>query len=425
LKPGRASDPGFRGYILGLVTGLILVSSLSMASRNLRRRKARTILTVSGIVVGVALIMVLLALTQGTSTQTNGLIRDILPAQITVVNSTAPTGNGAGIRALFGSEYSLNQTTVTEIGRLGGVYAATGQLSTSGYINGAAVLLAGVDPGSYDNATNGLSIQSGTSVTTEGGDQVVVSQTLATQLGLSLGSVVTIGPNSTGGASYTVVGTYASATTFLDRSAYISLSNAQALAGEQGKVSEIYVKVDTQDNVSTIVTEIQDKVAGVRVVTSTNIATAVSSLTGTLTTVFAVIGFVALLAGGFGVVNTMIMSVSERTREIGTLKAIGARSSQILKIFIGEAFLIGVIGGAVGVAIGVAASLLLSSLSGGGGAGGLGRGARVLAGALAPAITPELILLSLFLGGGVGVVAGLYPAWRASRMDPAEALRHV
>jgi ABC-type antimicrobial peptide transport system permease subunit len=105
------------------------MSSLSVASRNLRRRKGRTVLTVSGIVIGVALIIVLLSLTAGTSTRTSGLIRDILPAQITVVNSTIPTGGGAGLRALFSTAYPLDQSTITTIGSLSGVYAVTGQLS--------------------------------------------------------------------------------------------------------------------------------------------------------------------------------------------------------------------------------------------------------------------------------------------------------
>lgn len=401
-----------------------------MASRNLRRRKTRTLLTVSGIVVGVALILVLLALTQGTSTQTNGLIRNILPAQITVVNGTTPTGNGAGVRALFTSAYNMNQTTVDRIENLSGVYAVTGQLSASAYLNGQPVLLAGIDPATYSSATNGLNIQSGGSITTAGGNQAVLGQTLASELGVSIGSTVTIGPNATDESSYTVVGTYSSASTFLDRSVYVSLSNAQEVASAQGKVTEIYVKVDPQVNVTTVVSEIQNQVAGVRVISSTNLTGEVSSLTGTLTTVFAVIGLVALLAGAFGVVNTMFMSVTERTREIGTLKAIGARPGQIMKIFLGEAFLIGLIGAAVGVVIGIIASFALAAGSAGsraagpGGGFGGGGGGRFFAGALAPAVTPELILVSLLLGIGVGVLAGLYPAWRASRMDPVEALRH-
>jgi putative ABC transport system permease protein len=346
-----------------------------MASRNLKRRKSRTVLTVSGIVVGVALIMVLLSLTAGTSTRASGLIRDILPAQMTVVNSTIPTGNGAGLRALFNSAYLLNQSTTARISGLNGIYAVTGQLSATGYVNGDAVLLSGIDPGTYSNVTGGLNILSGTTVSSSSANQVVLGETLASRLGIAVGASVVVGVNATGGTSYTVVGIYSSGNTFLDRSIYISLPNAQGLAGDQGKVTEIYVKADSQSNVSRIASEIGSDVPGVRVVTSSNLATAASTLSGTLTSFFTVIGLVALLAGGFGVVNTMMISVSERTREIGTLKAIGARQGQIMKMFISEAFLIGVIGAVAGILIGIVVSFSLPSFTGtatGSGFGGQG-----------------------------------------------------
>jgi len=398
-----------------------------MASRNLRRRKGRTILTVSGIVVGVALIIVLLSLSAGTSTRTSGLIRDILPAQITVVNSTIPTGGGAALRALFSNAYSLNQSAETTIGGLTGVYGVSGQLSATGYVNGEAVLLSGIDPVTYSNVTGGLNILSGSSISSASADQVVLADTLAGQLSVGVGSSVTVGPNATGGTAYTVVGIYSSGSSFLGRSIYVSLTNAQAIAGDQEKVTEIYVKADSLSNTTQIASEISSQVAGVKAVTSSNLATAASALSGTLTSFFTVIGLVALLAGGFGVVNTMMISVSERTREIGTLKALGARRGQIMRIFISEAFLIGVIGAVVGILIGVVVAFALPSFTGAASASGLG-GAGIgglFRGVLAPSITLRLIVLSLALGIGVGVLAGLYPAWRASKMDPVEALRHV
>jgi putative ABC transport system permease protein len=151
-----------------------------------------------------------------------------------------------------------------------------------------------------------------------------------------------------------------------------------------------------------------------------------SQILNTLALFFLVIGLVAVFAGSLGVVNTMIMSVSERTREIGTLKAIGARDSKILKIFLTEALLIGVIGGGVGVIAGAVLSYVFPLFTRGilGATGGAGfSGASTIT--MAPAITPLNIALCFSLGALVGVLAGLYPAWRAARMKPVEAFRHV
>jgi putative ABC transport system permease protein len=394
------------------------------------------------------MILVLLSLAAGTSTQTGGLLRNLVGAEITVVNGTTPTfpgsggtgtgfgggfGGGGGFRAIFGAGNTLNQSLATSIAAISGVYAVSPQLSTTGYIGGESVLLYGIDPSTYSDATSGLNIVSGTTLSTaSAGSPIVLSSTLASELNVSVDSSITVGANSTGGASYIVVGIYDSGSTFgpTGRSAYILLPDAQAIAGETGKVTEIFVKADSADLVSSVASLIASTIKGVAANTASTVTNTASTLTNTLSTFFTVIGLVALMAGGFGVINTMLMSISERTREIGTLRAMGARKGDIMRIFMSEAFLIGLIGAGAGVLIGVLVTVALPSLTGstaaatgfpgaGGGAGGLVRGG------LETALTPRNLLLSLGLGALVGTLAGVYPAWRASRMDPVEALRHV
>ncbi len=420
-----------------------MTSSWSMAFRSLARRKTRTALTVSGIIIGVAMILVLLSLAAGTSGQAVSFIRNLSDAQITVVNGTtaAPStggfsgfggfgggGNGSSFRSFFGSANTVNASLVNTIGNLSGVYEVSPSLSTTGYIDGSNAFLYGIDPSTYSTVTGGLTIISGTNFQNISGNQIILGDTLAQDLGVSAGSTVTVGANSTGGVSYTVVGIFSTGNTFEERAGYISLSNAQSLSGDSGLVSDIYVKATTTNVVNLVASEISSEISGVRVITADSASsTAASSLSGTLTTFFTVIGLVALLAGGFGAINTMMISVSERTREVGTLRAIGATKGQIMKIFMSEAFLIGLAGAVAGVFIGIIVSVLLPSLTGAASSGRFGSGGfgGAFRGALMPNVTPEILGISLLLGLFVGILAGIYPAWRAAKMNPVEALRHV
>ena len=421
---------------------VVSMSSMSMAFRSLRRRKTRTVLTVSGIVVGVGMILVLLSLAAGTSTTTTGLLRNLTGAEITVVNSTNPSfvsrggsgfggaGGPSGFRALFGGGDPISQSVANTIGNISGVYGTAPQLTVTGYADNQTVFLYGINPSSYSSVTNGINIVDGSMLSSSSeSNQIVLESTFATNLNVSVGSVISVGPyaNSTNLANYTVVGLYSSGSNFgpLTRSAYIFLPIAQSISNQTGKVTQIYVKANNPTDVSQIASSIDSSISGVTAISSSNIANPASTLSSSLTTFFVVIGLVALLAGAFGVINTMMMSISERTREIGTLKAIGARSSQVVKIFMSEALLIGLIGALVGVFIGIFVSFALPLFTGSVGASNLGGAGALFRGALSPSVTFSNILLSLALGTLVGVLAGLYPAWRASRMDPVEALRHV
>ncbi len=394
------------------------------------------------------MILVLLSLAAGTSARTGGLLQNVLGAEITVVNGTTPSfpgggsgsggglgggggfgggGRGGGFGGIFGTGNTIAESLVGSIGNITGVYADSPQLSTTGYVDGNAVFIYGIDPSTYAEAATGLNIVSGGNLSsTSSGNQVILADALATDLDVTVGSTVTVGANSTGGSSYQVVGIYDPGTTFGagTRSAYVSLQNAQGLGNETGKVTEIYVKANEPSEVSLLSTEISSIVPDIRTITSSGITGTASALSGTLSTFYTLIGVVALIAGGFGVINTMMMSISERTREIGTMRAMGASSRRVMQGFLIEALLIGVIGGVVGLVAGGAVTLVLPAFSGGSSSAG-GAAGGFFTGAITPLLTLHNLALSFALGALVGGVAGIYPSWRASRMDPVEALRHV
>jgi ABC-type antimicrobial peptide transport system permease subunit len=139
----------------------------------------------------------------------------------------------------------------------------------------------------------------------------------------------------------------------------------------------------------------------------TEVSLALGSTSAVMTRLLLFVAMVALVVGGVGIMNIMLVSVTERTREIGLRMAVGARASDILRQFLMEAVLLCLCGGAAGVALGRGVSFALTAL-------------------LGWLTVPSLgaVLTAFAVSAGVGVVFGYYPAWRASRLDPIEALRH-
>jgi len=135
------------------------------------------------------------------------------------------------------------------------------------------------------------------------------------------------------------------------------------------------------------------------------------SVSRTLTILLGAIAGISLIVGGIGTMNIMLVSVAERTREIGIRKAVGAKRQDILIQFIVEALLVTLVGGAIGVIIGVLAARLANGQSFGTGS------------AVTTLVTPISIIVAFSVSAAIGLFFGIYPAFRASRLDPIEALR--
>jgi putative ABC transport system permease protein len=131
-----------------------------------------------------------------------------------------------------------------------------------------------------------------------------------------------------------------------------------------------------------------------------------TSIAGTLALLLGGIASISLIVGGIGIMNIMLVSVRERTREIGIRKAVGARSRDILAQFLIEALTLSVLGGLIGIAIGLAVSAFIAQLAG-----------------WAFAFSPSVVAVALFFSLAVGVVFGVWPARQAARLDPISALR--
>ena len=162
-----------------------------------------------------------------------------------------------------------------------------------------------------------------------------------------------------------------------------------------------------------------------------SMVSSVESITSQMTVFLGSIGAVSLFVAAVGITNTMFVSVMERTREIGILKALGYKPKQIMGLFLSEAALSGILGGIGGTILGYVLSFIIGGalpMSGGfrmgGGPPGQASSTSASSTTLTPVFTPELIAFSLLFPIGIAILAGLYPAWRASRMNAVVALKY-
>lgn len=403
-----------------------------MAFKALRDRKLRSVLTVLGIVIGSALIVALVASTSGLSASVTSQIEKVGVTTLNVFSTSTRT--------------PITDDDISTVRSFVGVKDVIPYFSRRLSINygssSLSVNLIGLDQTKLQALYKGLAFDVGTIVDGFDPTGAVVGSAIANPPPDSfppvrMNEMVVIQGTATGrGAppSYTfitkgILAPYgAVGFTNLDEVIFTSLAARTIFAIKY--YSGIYVIAESPDVVNTVIDSIQNYFGGnARVFSSTALLQTVQSITGQLTLFLGGVAAVTLVVAAVGIANTMFVSVMERTREIGILKAIGYRPKQIMSLFLSEAALTGIMGSIIGTLLGVVLSFFL-----GGGMssfsfrpppmGGSRTQAQSTGTSYSPVFSTELFAFSLIFPIALAVLAGLYPAWRASRMNAVTALKY-
>lgn len=375
--------------------------------RNMWRRKARTLLTVFGIVVGIFALTVLGALSARLNQQVKGA-EVWFTSKITVV----PGGGG-----LFGgSDGYLELSKVDEIEAVPGVKSAVAGFGLLLDGNGAGFsspeLIVGADLSKADDLFTLLEIDRGRILQEGDEGKVVLGSVLAEKFEVDVGDSVELR-----GRDFEVVGVYEPTLSAPDSFAFVSYDDALDIFREVNpyfQVEDIAATIDVipEDGVDAneLSSLIDETVSGINVISPEEAEKQISQFSLIFNAILLGIGFIALVVGGLSIINTMIMSVSERTREIGLKKAIGAETGSVLGEYLLESAMIGFFGGLIGMLLGVLAVFLLNN-------------ATASSGVSVFTITTTVIVGPVLFATVLGTAAGLFPAFRAARLKPIDALR--
>ncbi|ECJ9750479.1 ABC transporter permease [Listeria monocytogenes] len=398
-----------------------VLQSMKMAWKQLKASKLRSFLTMLGIIIGVASVILLVSLGNGVTQEVDDQMGDLGSNLITVVNSSVNPND----------KYTYDE--VMKYQNIDGVKSVSPELS--GQVNATFDYKSSSNKviGTNDQykAARSLEMKEGRfllPIDTEYGQKVaVIGSTVASDLfgfGDPIGETIRLN-----GMPYKVVGVLkekgASMMGSSDDQIFIPISSAQRLLKDTN-VRTIYVETKSAEDVDFVVNTLESRLAikfgdekeqeknassaqmgpPYQVINQQEILNAFNTISTTLTTALGAIAAISLVVGGIGIMNIMLVSVSERTREIGIRKALGAKKRAILLQFLIESIVISVCGGVIGIIIGVSGALIFGSVAG-----------------ISSGITAGTIIFSFVFSLCIGVIFGIAPANKASKLRPIDALR--
>jgi len=391
--------------------------------------KVRSALTILGIVVGIASVIVMVAIGQGAQQSITNSIAQAGSNLILVMPGFGFGGGGGGVRGARGAALTLTEGDAQAIqSQVTGVSAVSQERSTREQVvagaNNTNTQIMGATP-DY-TVVHSVQMAEGSFLTQNDVSSVarvaVLGPTTRDDL-FGTGATGVIGKRvRINGIDFRVIGVTVSkggsGFNNADDVIYVPLSAVQTLLVGDTHLSEISISASSANDITSVENQIttlllsRHKIsdptqADFNVLSQSDIAATASTITGTFTIVLASIAGISLLVGGIGIMNMMLTAITERTREIGLRKAVGARRSDISMQFLAESVSLTFLGGVIGVLLGIGIS------------GGLSALAHINTHVSIPSV-----LLAAGVSIGIGIVFGYYPALRAASMNPVEALRY-
>lgn len=400
---------------------------------HVKKSKMRSWLTTIGIVIGVAAVVAIISIGEGMQESVASRLGS-LGADLITVNPGYTRATRGGFEGPRGGSAGINLTDrdVNVIKQVPGVLYVNGMVSgISEIILGTektSAVINGVDTSVWRSMVT-TELEAGRYLQPGDSNAVVIGYSLAHEIFLQ--PITLNRPITIGGKTFKVVGIFVQSGGGFggggDNVVYMPADYARDVITtniSRNTFTSIMVKVADTTQADKVAEDIVTKLMPARhvnpqtrdftVIAFATIQQQINSVVQTISLFLAAIAAVSLLVGAVGIANTMFMSVMERTRQIGLLKALGATDSEVMKLFILESALFGFVGGVLGIITGVLISVLISAV----GLRAIGPG-----GTMNAVVTPQLLVFALGFSIFVGIISGVAPARSASKMNPVDALR--
>ncbi len=406
---------------------MLLIDLLEETRFALVANKARSILTILGIVIGIGSVISMISIGQGAQSDIESNIQS-LGSNLLIVTPGSARGVGSQVRSGSGSAQSLSMDDANIILKeVVEVEAISPEISTRKQVvysnkNTNTSIIGVTDK--YPTVKN-INIAQGSFITNS---QIQSLAKVAVLGSNTFGELFNTSTNplgqkiKIGNLTYTVIGVteakggngFGSS----DDAVYIPLSTVQSYITGNSILNTINIKIKEEKLMSLAQQKIQTlllsqhkisnpTLADFRIMNQADIVSAASSVTGTFTLLLGAIAGISLLVGGIGIMNMMLTTVTERTKEIGLRKSLGAKRTDISNQFLFEAVILTLIGGILGILLGLVLAIAITKFGG-----------------LTTKVSINSILLAFLVSGAIGIIFGYYPARRAAQLNPIDALRY-